>query len=217
MSKINTPEIRISYSWPLEHQSRIIAEAENREMLDQETALAKVDQYRAEWAKHEQRIINEMIRITGLNFHKTVIDVHIAQYFMPVSSDPIIISLFDEPDLFIDTLTHELLHVLLTDNNVIQIKGKDSDFDLISRWHTLFGDEHSFTTIIHIPIHAIHKEIIDNVFNDRSRVERDIDLLKQFKADDYLASWEYVNTTSHKEIIGKLVNDYKSISIGDKS
>jgi len=202
------PEIRINYAWLLNSsESKMLSDYVKRPLLSDEEALMLVERYRDAWVKHEKAILGYLHKATGLEYYRDVLDVHIAQLFVP-KSEPLIISCMDDPDTFVDTLTHELIHVLLTDNNVVQLSGKHRGYLLANDWKKMFKGDHSFTTLIHIPVHALHEGVIRDYFNDESRVERDKEILKKFGSTYHLESWDYVEKTGYKKIIQQLADGY---------
>jgi hypothetical protein len=162
----------------------------------------KVLAYQKAWDKYEKSILQGMYEITGLEFKQNIIDVYIAPW-MKAFSDPMIIGIKYEPDYFVDILTHELLHRLLTDNVKI---GK---VNLIAKWKNFFGKNHSFGTLTHIPVHAIHKSIFLDILNQPKRLEREIARMKEYKATDYINSWNYVDKNDYKRIVKLIVAIYK--------
>jgi hypothetical protein len=114
-----------------------------------------------------------------------------------------VIGVMREPDQFIDTLTHELIHRLLTDNTSLPF-----DTKYLSRWGKLFGKDHTFGTLVHIPVHAVHKAVYLDILNEPDRLERDVQENKSAKAEDYIAAWEYVEKHGYRAIIDKLKRDY---------
>jgi hypothetical protein len=111
-----------------------------------------------------------------------------------------------EPDKFIDVLTHELLHRLLTDNTTISY-----DTNLRRTWSELFGRDHKPATLVHIPVHAVHKAIYLDVLKEPSRFERDFAGNKKHEAVPYIEAWAYVEENGYKEIIEQLRQSYKDI------
>ena len=109
-----------------------------------------------------------------------------------------------EPDNFIDLLTHELLHRLLTDNTSLPY-----DTDFLTRWQKLFDKKHSFGTLVHIPVHAIHKAIYLDILNEPARLKRDVEGSEKFEIKDYDNAWSYVNDHDYTELIYMLKDDYK--------
>ena len=62
-------------------------------------------------------------------------------------------------------------------------------------------------TLVHIPVHAILKEIYIDVFNEPKRLKRDIDSSNKNSVKDYIKAWDYVEAENYKEITGK---DYRT-------
>jgi hypothetical protein len=110
-----------------------------------------------------------------------------------------IIGVIYEPDEFIDILTHELIHRLLTDNRTLPY-----DLFLIPHWENLFGKNHSFNTLVHIPVHAVHKAVYLDALKDAKRLERDIKRHQKYGNKDYTAAWDYVESRGYEDIIACL-------------
>lgn len=203
------PEIRISFAWLLFYgESQSLAEAHDFKLesyyhYDQKTA-----EYRKAWKKHEKRIIHGLQTSLGVEFYKPVIDVSCTPYFIP-KSDPLIMNFKETPDQFIDVLTHELCHVLLTDNNKHQSNGENPKMDLIAVWKKMFNGEKDFNVLAHIPVHALCKYIYLDVLNEPSRLERDKKAVEEWdNSGAYKTSWAYVESHDYKEIIKQLKESY---------
>lgn len=167
-----------------------------------------VDSYIKAWKPKEALIMNAMQDILGLKFKHNIIDVYIAPWFAAFS-DPVVIGVRSTPDKFIDTLTHELLHRLLTiDNTTLDPSEKDKK--LTAEWSGLFGDNHSWNTLIHIPVYAVLKSIYLDVLKDKKRLDRDIQ--NHQKHEDYKKAWEYVESNDYKEIISQLKSLYQRMA-----
>lgn len=206
------PEIRINYAYFLRGISEILDKhynPGNSQLASWEQCQEWTKAYRAEWEKHQGKILTALHDILGLKFYRDVIDVSLAQYFIP-QSDPLIMHFRNEPDLFVDVLTHELIHILLTDNNVLQLNNHECKVDLIKIWQELFGANYNFGTLVHIPVHAVLKSLYIDYLNDKSRLERDIEKAKEIdNGKNYVNAWEYVNDNDYKEIVNKLKNCYQ--------
>ena len=199
------PVIRIKDAWLLrEHASKHLHElwGKDKKLADDKWMEKRVADYQKAWKPVEQKILMGMTEKLGLSFRQNIIDVNIAPWFNAFS-DPMVIGVMQEPDVFVDTLTHELLHRLLTDNTAIP-----HETLLLSEWQKLFGKNHTFGTVVHIPVHAVHKAIYLDVLKDPKRLERDIANNKQYEATDYIAAWDYVEKHDYKEIIEKLKKSY---------
>ncbi len=204
------PTIRIKDAWLLrENASKHLHELwgkEDEKLADDKWMEKRVADYQKAWQPVEQKILTAMTELLGLSFRQNIIDVNIAPWFRAFS-DPMVIGVMQEPDLFIDTLTHELLHRLLTDNTAIP-----HETQLIPEWERLFGKQHSFTALVHIPVHAVCKAIYLDVLKQPERLERDIANNKKYEATDYVAAWDYVEKHGYKEIIKKLQKSYLKMS-----
>lgn len=203
------PEVRIKDAWLLRENASVHLHelwGGDEELVDDKWIANRVDEYRNAWRPVEKKILISMSDILQLKFRQNIIDVYIAPWFKAFS-DPMVIGVMQDPDLFVDTLTHELLHRLLTDNTTISHKTP-----LLAEWQKLFGKNHTFGTVVHIPVHAVHKAIYLEVLKDTKRFERDIENNKKYEATDYIAAWDYVDNHDYKEIIMKLRNSYEQLA-----
>ena len=198
---MNYPKIRIKNAWLLKdaasvHLHELWAEP-GQELPGDEKLEEIVEAYREAWKPYEKKVIEGMCEILGLDFRQNTIDVYIAPWFLAFS-DPMVIGIKSKPDRFVDILTHEILHRLLTDNT-----RDEYPMDYVAKWEKLFGKDHSFVTLVHIPVHAAHKALLLDVLDEPKRLERDIALCS--KHEDYKKAWEYVEKNGYKEIIEKLI------------
>lgn len=199
------PEIRIKDAWLLrDNASKHLHElwGKDKKLADDDWMEWKVGEYKKAWQPVEHKILTAMTDLLGLDFFQNTVDVYIAPWFNAFS-DPLVIGVMREPDQFIDTLTHELIHRLLTDNTSVP-----HDTQLLGEWQKLFGKKHSFGATVHIPVHAVHKAIYLDVLKEPERLKRDIDENKQYEATDYVAAWEYVEKHDYRVIIEKLRESY---------
>lgn len=215
MKKTELPIIRIKDAWLLrENTSNYLDELWRKDgdkpitnNPDYDKWLTRrIASYQKAWRPVENKVLTGITEILGLEFRQNIIDVYIAPWFRAFS-DPMVIGVVQEPDVFIDTLTHELTHRLLTDNTAIP-----HETLLLSEWEKLFGKKHSFGTTVHIPVHAVHKAIYLDVLKAPERLERDIANNKQYEATDYIKAWEYVDRYGYKEIIEKLRKSYAELA-----
>lgn len=207
------PEIRINFSGLLyKTVSRRLAEAYEHELPAFEECREKAEAYRKEWAKHEKKILTSMQDILDLEFYKSVVDVSLAPFIIPMS-EPTIIHFRSTPDEFVDVLTHELLHVLLTDNKIVSVKDNNLHYQLTDTWANLFGEDHDRMVLAHIPVHAVHKKIYSEVLRDESRLLRDLEHSRKSNSDAYVKSWGYVDEHGAESIIEKLKKSYEKIAV----
>ncbi len=202
MSKL--PEIRIYFADLLQMgESQKLATGEKMATYEQYEEWTAA--YRKEWKKHEAKILPAMQNVLGLEFHHNTLDVACAPFFIP-KSWPLIIGFTREPDFFVDTVTHELAHVLLTDNNIMSILDPNRSRDLVKPWEKMFGDNHDFTCLVHIPVHAMLKYIYLDILKEPKRLKRDIKWSQ--KHPPYAAAWKYVEDNDYKKILADLKKSY---------
>lgn len=205
------PQIRIRDGWLIrENVSRHLHELWGKDstLIDSEGMDKVVEQYIAAWKPYEDKIVKGMCRLLDLEFRQNFIDVYIAPWFAALS-DPLIIGIKGSPDEFIDTLTHELLHRLLTDNTKVSY-----DAPLINVWEQLFGSKHTFGALVHIPVHAVHKAIYLDALKEPARLKREVDRLRSMSKNtsDYIEAWEYVEENDYNDLIKKLKSSYEDLA-----
>ncbi|HLZ57290.1 MAG TPA: hypothetical protein VKR06_10110 [Ktedonosporobacter sp.] len=210
------PEIRINFS-PLLYndecrQLDLFLNNGKRKMASPEKYAARTEEYRKAWANYQTVILRGMTEVLELSFYRPVIDVTLAPYFGHKST-PLILNFHPDPDRFVDVLTHELLHVLQTDNNKHQTLGPHSTIDLVAEWQKLFG-KHERLTLAHIPLHALHKYMYLDVLKAPERLERELNAVRNFQTPGaYLQAWEYVNERDYREMVDEIRNVYGSCGL----
>ena len=202
---MSLPTIRIKDAWLLREAASVPlnelwGDGEPLKTDDEYAAITKA--YQQAWQPFETKILGGMTNILGLSFKQNTIDVYIAPWFNAFS-DPLVIGVTLEPDVFVDILTHELIHRLLTDNTTVP-----DDALLLIEWRQLFGEQNSFGMTVHIPVHAVHKAIYLDVLKAPERLERDVANNQKNNATDYLNAWNYVDEHGYQGIITKLQKSY---------
>ena len=206
---MTTPDVRIKSSFLL--NAKIIPlllpglkESGNEDAASDEYIAKKVAEYTEAWSGHGNKILMAMCDVMGVEFTQNIIDAYVAP-FGNSFSDPLVLSTKYSPDRFVDVLTHELTHRLLTDNTALYQK---RDLKLRPHWQALFGDEHSFVTLVHIPVHAMLEYIFVDVLGEPERVVRDKEVCRKF--EPYDLAWQYVDTHGYRDILQKLKEQYAS-------
>ncbi len=156
-----------------------------------------IKEYQVEWLKFESKIIQAITEITALKFSERVIIVHIVKNYMGAFSDPLVVSAKYPPDLFVDILTHELIHRIFN-YNVQELPIRKINL-------TMFPDEKNITTLNHILVHAIHKKIYLDVLNAPNRLERDMGRCEKNPA--YAKAWKTVQDGGYQEIIDEFIRN----------
>jgi hypothetical protein len=207
MTKKELPEVRIKYAWLLREAASIPLNelwGDGRPIRSDEEYQKITEEYDNAWQPYKQKILSAMTDKLELAFYQKVIDVYIAPWFAAFS-DPMVIGVTYSPDRFVDVLTHEILHRLLTDNTSLPL-----DTEYLAIWQKLFGKSHTCNSLVHIPVHAMHKYIYLEVLKDRNRLARDVENNKRFGTKDYLEAWDYVDKQGYNKIIEKLKQSYKN-------
>lgn len=159
-----------------------------------EEIIQRVENYKAEWAKYEEKILKGLIKITGLDFKNQIIDVHIVSGNPRQISNPLIVKSGFSPDEFVDVLTHELLHRLFTLNRI----NKEI---MISKKYI----EETEAVKNHIIVCALLKYVYLDILKDDSRLRKNMENSKKHRTDDYTRAWNIVE----KEGYIKLINEFK--------
>ncbi len=207
------PEIRIQAS-PLLFNS--ISEEERQNWAGKVGAhlmsMPEIEQYverlRVCWSEYELQILQAITELYGVDYKKSIIDVYVSPWNKSISN-PLILNPSRPPEIHIDTLVHELLHGLFTDNSSFSMHEKHQSIKLIDRWRELFGDDLSWKTIVHIPVHAGLKAIFLDTLHEPERLARDIE--RHVDNPAYKAAWDYVEEYGYKDINEKLRQLYKSL------
>ena len=194
------PEIRIKDAWLLRQQASVhlhkLWGSEDKPLATDEQMREIVKAYQDAWKPYEQRILEAMYEELGLTFRQNTIDVYIAPWFHAFS-DPMVVGVVHTPDRFVEILTHELTHRLLTDNNETAYDTKYRE-----QWAELFGNDHSSKTLVHIPVHAVLQAIFDDHLHEPQRTKSDREQCKEWPAYD--KAWGYVEQEGYKAILKKL-------------
>lgn len=143
------------------------------------------------WSKVGSNVLKAISKITGLKWKEVKVICYVIGYGRSFS-DPLTIRLHETPDLFIDTLVHEMIHQIQIQNN-----------ELSKKWYSYIDKIYASETVLtknHIIVHAVHKEIYLTLF-DKKRLETDIK--ESGLSKDYARSWEIVEKEGHKNIINK--------------
>jgi hypothetical protein len=199
------PEIRLQFS-PLVYTTiatRLFhVDKPDGSLMEPERARQKTEQYRMAWSPHEKEIVTGMCALFDLVFYKSVIDVYLSPW-VPTISAPILVTLRSTPDEFIDVLTHELLHVLITDNTTYPqevlgtvLEQLYPDLDWVAKNHVL--------------VYAGLKHIYLNVMQEPERLDRDIVSCQSHPA--HAAAWDYVDTHGYLAVIDRFKDGYNAMA-----
>lgn len=172
---------------------------------DPETIRVKVEEYKTAWQEYEDRIVPALCQALGVDFAQNTIDAYVAP-FDHSFSDPMVISTKHSGDRFIEVFTHELSHCLLTDNTAFQFETAQRKIG--EAWAELFGADHSFITLVHIPVHALLEYVFSDVLNEPRRLQRDKEYMAKYP--DYDKAWQYVSEAGYTRILEQLKELYET-------
>ncbi len=137
------------------------------------------------WKEKGPQIEETLKEITGLSFREkeTICWLNSKRSF----SDPLTLAMVANPAMK-DNLVHELIHVLLTQNDIGSTQKWKAMFDLLKQW--------SFPTKVHVIIHAVHFVLAQKLFPER------VEYIRTFSVDEaYKKSWELVEEMGAQNII----------------
>jgi len=163
----------------------------------EETVIKQVKELKKEWQKYEKEIITALYEITEIKFKRNIIDVYMVSGTNRSYVNPIVMYATKRIEDFIDTLTHELIHVLIDDNFPNKMKILDPELEKIFPGQT-------YLTRIHILVFAIQTHIFLNVFKDENRIKNNMESAKKHRTDEYIKAWEIVNREGYLNIIQSL-------------
>lgn len=157
----------------------------------QKDVFKRIKNYRDLWDKYGSLILKNMIKITGLTFKRNQIDIHVVSVNPRSFSFPIIIKSRHDDVSFINTITHELIHCLFSDNSEKVNKHIPWDKEIIGQD---IGNDH-------VIVHAILKYIYLDVLKSPKNLKENI-LLSEFPGNEgYAIAWKIVEDIPYKEII----------------
>lgn len=206
---MNLPEIRIKNAWLLrDNASEYLNElwGKGESLRSDKEYIEIVNQYKNVWEPVETQILTHICEQLGLQYRQNIIDVYIAPWFYAFS-DPMVLGVTFTAEEFVDNLTHELIHRLLTDNTSFQL-----DYLIADDWEKLFGKDHTFNTLVHIPVHAVHKSVYLDLLKSEERYEHDKAIVHKNGATDYVKSWSFVDSHDYVALIKSLREQYAHLS-----
>jgi len=151
------------------------------------------------WRKDENKVLTELSKISGLQWKSKFISCYVVGWCVPFS-DPMTLPIYKYIDYFVDFLIHELIHNLFTQKGNLD-KSKKS-------WGYFYRkyNKETETTIIHVPLYAIHSRIYLKFYN-KKRLNKDMKLMKYLP--DYKRAWDIVQKEGYNEIIKEFTKRIK--------
>lgn len=193
------PEIEFRYSWIYDQRIKryLTAIARHDEVLrhglqnwpKERSILKAVNRYEKEWGGQGRVVLAEISRVSGLKWRQKKITVYVVGRIIPFS-DPLTMPIYKSRIKFVDTLTHELLHQ-------IQSQNRDEVLNFYKFVYRKYKNE-SVITKNHIIVHAIHKYLYLKFFG----VKRlNLDIKSCSRRIDYNRSWNIVQSEGYENLI----------------
>jgi len=152
------------------------------------------------WSKDEKKILTALQDITSLKWKSKYIQCYIVGRCIPFS-DPLTLSVYDKNlYYFIDTLIHELIHQLFT---------QDGNFKQSKKAWNYIRRKYKYTshrTKIHIPLFAIYSYIYIKFYGER-RLQMNIKSI--IFLTDYKKAWNIVQKEGYQNIIREFTKRIK--------
>lgn len=150
---------------------------------------SRIKNYREEWKKYEQQILEGVCNAFGLCFKQNIIYIHIVGGNPRPFSNPIVLKSGYSPEEFVAILMHELIHNLL----------RESGIDA-SIYEKLYPNE-TRTAGVHAVVHAVMKYVYVEILRDEESFKNYIIQSRKAKDNGYARSWDIVESQGYQEII----------------
>lgn len=193
------PKVVFKYSWIYDQtwKEGLIGK-KIKKYPSSEKLLGYIKKIEKLWRKDERKILREVAKITHLKWQSEFIGCYVVGRCRPFSF-PLTMPIYEKhPDRFIDVLTHELIHNILTEN-LKKTKKAQKYIDKKYR-------KESIKTKNHIFLHAFHAYIYDKFF-DEKRLKQEIKFINS--NPDYKKSWQIVQKEGYQSLINEFVKRIK--------
>ncbi|MEX0910378.1 MAG: hypothetical protein WDZ73_01335 [Candidatus Paceibacterota bacterium] len=184
------PKIRIKYGKLLDPFLKVYVESKYNgyKFPSEEEVKRKVKLFRGIWEKYDYKFFNGLDKL-GLSFKRNLIEVFIVSAVNRDMSSPLIIRSRYNEEEFINVLIHELLHVLLADNEI--------------KPTFKFGDE-TMSTQNHVYVFALMTYLFKDIFKEEYRLITERQKSSAFKNEDYFKAWNIVKTIGYQSIVDEI-------------
>lgn len=158
----------------------------------------QIKSYEKIWRREGVKILKEISKITKLKWRELEIACYVTWGIVPYSNPLTIGVKSNAPDTR-DTLTHELIHRILSH--------RDNQKFFNKNWKKLMRQYRKYpqVTRMHIVIHAIHGMLLLKFYGFK-RLEHEINSVKR---RGYLKAWEIAKKDGYKNIVKELTRGIK--------
>ena len=192
------PKIIFRHSWIYDRTIERLSAKKKRKAPAKNRFQKHIKNLSKEWGKIGNKILKELSKVAKLRWRDKEIRVYVTDGVVPFS-DPLTLNLRSS----IHTLTHELIHVILSQRQNGRQFQKNWDY-LMNKYKKEIPKAGG-NLRGHIIVHAIHWHIMDKFFDKRTLQKE----MKSVKHPDYLRSWEIVKKDGYKQIIKDLTRGLK--------
>lgn len=187
-----TPHIDIGYASFLDPVFKrvVLLDYPNIEVPSVETVKERVKNYRLYWEKNGELILRGITEALDMNFMRSYIPVYVVSLNPRDFSNPFVIKSRYTESEFIQTMSHELIHCLCTDNAKTY--------------------KEPFPNNKHIIVHAALAYLFLDVFKKEALLKENIEHsshpLFVHTNGEYIEAWNYVEKHGYK----KILDDFKN-------
>lgn len=189
------PKILIERAGP-QYESQLIKYGKDYVMPEDFVYEVKISTLRISWEEWGTKIFEQLHEITKLEWMEADIRCYIVSGTKSSFSHPLTLKLYDSDEQMFDIFVHELIHRLLhAPIHPEDMRKKRKKFMEPYK-------QESMTTKNHILLHAIHGQLVLNLFG-QERLDRIIGLVK---SPDYIRAWDIVKENGREKILQEVFN-----------
>ena len=145
------------------------------------------------WSGIADNIMNAIEKTSGLKWKEKYIRCYVVGRTISFS-DPLTMGMVEDKGWFVDILVHELIHQIFIQN----LEERANYWRYLEKKYP----KYDFSTRVHIPLEAIHKNIYLNLFSKKN-LERDIQTADKIAkyTPQYKIAWNTVEKEGYLNII----------------
>ncbi|MFA6337029.1 MAG: hypothetical protein WCX23_03590 [Candidatus Paceibacterota bacterium] len=170
-----------------------------------------IELYKKAWKEKEEIIIKTMCEAMSLNFLQNIIDVYVVCGNDRQFSDPIVIKSSFSPEDFIDVLTHELTHKLMTDS----VQCDKNEIKMGKIFKEIFPKQQLAIVRNHILTYSLMHYIFLDVLKDKNWLRKTEEKLINRSFPEYREAWNTVKEIGYMKAIEMAKN--KRILLSSKT
>lgn len=150
------------------------------------------------WWQKETLVFDSIAHALQLQWQKNLVSCYLVSYGT-CFSDPLTMRRFKDRSRFLHVLTHELVHVLLLQNQNIVTAAQQY-------FKQIYSNESQLTRN-HIVVHAVLAKILPSCFG-KAALDRDIELCQ--KSPEYKRAWDIVLEKGSDTVLAEYIAHYRA-------